>query len=100
MSYSAFRYHLTKQIRRLDLRDENGIPFTAKTHIFRNTMGQKLASMHVPDSVIAMLLGHKGTSCLQHYRSLNCKVLADETREYLAKKDHIMRQFIKERNTP
>lgn len=100
MSYRSFRHHLQKQIRLLDLRDENGVPFTAKTHIYRNTMGQKLTSMHVPDRVIAMLLGHNGTSCLQYYRAFNCKVLADETREFRIKKDNVMRQFIKEWNTP
>lgn len=67
-------------IKKMDLRDDDGKPFTFSTHMFRRAYGVKLTELHLDDWTIAKLLGHKNIRAVQHYRKMSHQLLADETR--------------------
>lgn len=81
MRYKKIQYHLMVMVQKNDLRDDSGELFGVGTHTFRRNYGQKLAEMHVDDSIIAKLLGHSNTSSLKNYRRLKNETLSAETRE-------------------
>lgn len=81
MKYSILYYNIMAMVRELDLKDDNGQLFGVRTHRFRSNYGQSLTEMHVPDEIIAKLLGHTNTGSVKYYRRLGDQKLADETRE-------------------
>lgn len=96
MPYSTIVYHLNKVINELDMRDDQGKRFKSKTHIFRHCYGVKLTELHVPDEIIALLLGHKNTDSIQFYRRMSNKIMAEETRQVRRKIDDILLEIVKE----
>lgn len=90
MPYTAIRYHLEKTIQRLGLKNDQGEPFTPKTHIFRHCYGVHLTEMHIPDLAIAELLGHSNTRSVSYYRRVRNKLMAEETRKIRAEMDRII----------
>ena len=96
MPYSTITYHLDKIINELDMRDDQGNPFKLKTHIFRHCYGVKLTELHVPDEIIARLLGHKNTDSVRFYRRMSNKIMAEETRQTREKIDNILLEIVKE----
>ena len=96
MPYSTIVYHLNKVINEFDMRDDQGKRFKSKTHIFRHCYGVKLTELHVPDEIIALLLGHKNTDSVQVYRRMSNKIMAEETRQVRRKIDDILLEIVKE----
>ena len=56
----------------------------------------KLTELHVPDEIIALLLGHKNTDSVQVYRRMSNKIMAEETRQVRRKIDDILLEIVKE----
>lgn len=96
MPYSTIAYHLDKIINELDMRDDQGNRFKLKTHVFRHCYGVKLTELHVPDEIIARLLGHKNTDSVRFYRKMSNKSMAEETRQTRTKIDNILLDIVKE----
>ena len=80
MQYGTITLRVIKMIRENDLRDDNGILFGFKTHMYRHTYGMKLTEMHLDDWTIARLLGHSSLRNVKCYRLMSNQLLADETR--------------------
>lgn len=80
MQYGTIKVRVIKMIRENDLRDDNGILFGFKTHMYRHTYGMKLTEMHLDDWTIARLLGHSSLRNVKCYRLMSNQLLADETR--------------------
>lgn len=95
ISYQTIRYRLQAMIHTLDLRDDNGKPLSACTHIFRHTYGKKLCDLNIDDSTIAALLGHKSVSSVSYYRQMSPKVMADAVKPAIDKRNEKIKQFKK-----
>lgn len=81
LQYSTIKHKVLGLIRKKDLRDDAGKPFTFSSHMFRRSYGVKLTELHLDDWTIAKLLGHKGVGAVAHYRKMSNQLLADETRK-------------------
>lgn len=80
LQYSTIKHKVIGLITKMDLRDDDGKPFTFSTHMFRRAYGVKLTELHLDDWTIAKLLGHKNVRAVQYYRKMSHQLLADETR--------------------
>lgn len=90
LQYTTIKHKVLGLIRKENLRDDEGNPFTFGTHMFRRSYGVKLTEMHLDDWTIAKLLGHKGTHVVMQYRKMSNQVLADETRKARAEQTRIL----------
>lgn len=96
MSYAAMRSQLVRIIQKLDMKTQDNLPCSPKTHIFRHCYGVKLTEDYVEDRIIAQLLGHTNTDSVHFYRRIGNKVMAAETREVRRKMDEILLNILKE----
>lgn len=95
LSYNAVTYRLNTLFHKLDLRDDNGNLFTAKTHIFRHTYGKKLCDLFNDDATISALLGHKSISSVSFYRQMSPKTLAESVKPVIDQRNEKIKQFKK-----
>lgn len=90
LQYTTIKHKVLGLIRKENLRDDEGNPFTFGTHMFRRSYGVKLTEIHLDDWTIAKLLGHKGTHVVMQYRKMSNQVLADEMRKARAEQTRIL----------
>lgn len=92
--YAAIKSSMMSMIHENDIRDDKGKLFGFGSHMFRHCYGVKLTEMHLPDEVIAKLLGHNNIKSVHHYRKVSGKVLAKETQEVRLAMDTILSELI------
>ncbi len=95
MRYGTLAVRIRTLINRYDLRDDNGIPFTVGTHIFRHTYGKKLCDLFNDDATIAALLGHSSIGSVSYYRQMSPGKLLDSVKPVIDKRNDKIKQFKK-----
>ena len=95
LPYSSLSYRFKAMVNRLNLLDDNGLPFTFTSHLFRHTYGKKLCDLFTDDVTIASLLGHKGVGSVKYYREMSPKVLLDNTKPVIDMRNEKIKQFKK-----
>ena len=94
--YSMLKHRIYALINENDICKDNGERMGFATHLFRHCYGMKLVELHLDDTSIAHLLGHKGVNTVYRYRRASGKLMIKETEELRRTMDEILSQIIKE----
>lgn len=67
----TYRKALHRWLKRIDVRDEHGVPVHVVPHSFRHTLGTRLINRDVPQEVVRRILDHDSHTMTAHYARLS-----------------------------
>ena len=81
-SYATLESRLRRWQAAIELRDEDGRPFTATAHQFRHTLGTRMINSGVPEHIVQKLLGNKSAEMTARYAHMHDSTLRKAFDDY------------------